>query len=26
VKLFSTSEAPIFKLLWSSKNPIEHEP
>jgi hypothetical protein len=26
VKLLSTSRAPIFKLLWLSKNPIEHEP
>ncbi len=26
VKLLSTSWAPIFKLLWLNKNPIEHEP
>ncbi len=26
VKLFSTSRALVFKLLWSNKNPIEHEP
>ncbi len=26
VKLLSTSRAPIFKLLWSIKNPIKHKP